>query len=153
MQTVTETPKTTTPAPAAAPAGPPTATEIADRVLQGIESAAGVAGTQVTRVWPEMVRARWAEGVATLALTCLLVAAYGFILKRVWAIVPAHLKANCRDAADRAALNAMLLVASIGVGIGLFSFLLVWALPAFAAVLAPEGQYVREIVRDALGKK
>src|SRR3990172_7592175 len=72
MQTVTETPKTTTPAPAAAPAGPPTATEIADRVLKGIESAAGVAGTQVARVWPEMVRARWAEGLATLALTCLL---------------------------------------------------------------------------------
>lgn len=124
-----------------------TATEIADRVLKGIESAAGTAGQQAARVWPEMVRARHAEGIGVLTLLLLVTVAYIGAARFLWRRVIPHLHDHDQDE----------IVPPICAIFAMFAIpvCILWincAPSTIPAVFAPEGQYVREIVAQALRK-
>lgn len=142
MPQTTETPTT--------PAAPPTATEIADRVLKGIESAAGTAGAQAARVWPEMVRARQAEGCVHVALAVIFSVVAWRLLRALWKSNNAYIDKEKDD--EKVGFSIFLCVLSSLLILVLLGCFLSNAIPHATAVVAPEGQYVREIVRDALGK-
>ena len=127
----------------------PTATEIAERVLAGIESAAEKTGSQVARVWPEMVRARQAEAYWTLSASAILPLAIFTVaalrLRKTW---PKAARGQCNENRDSVATliaGAVMLVCAI-----VFAVSMKFNAKEAAAIAAPEGQYVREIVRDAL---
>ncbi len=132
---------------------PLTSTEVADRVLGALERAADKTGSEVARVWPQMVRARQAEAISSIAssvvLPLVVICVAAFTLRM------AGPKANWNEGEENTftwlsiGAAALLLISFVG-----FLFVLLGGgfSKDIAAAIAPEGQYVREIVQEALGK-
>ena len=125
----------------------PSAAEVANRVLDAIEGAAAKVGSQAQRVWPEIVQARQVEGIYLAVLGLAVVVIVVVAVARLWKWVPAW-EANM-GATEKGLPAFGMTVLSIAMAFAC------WGVAPkrgdIAAIFAPEGQYVRELVRETLG--
>ena len=122
---------------------PPTAGEVAQRVVDLIEGATGKAGGELSRVWPEVVAARWAEAIWSLV-------AAGVMLAAGITIAMLAVRWARRKVKPGEPEWALVIMGSAMIILLPALMLLIEGPGWFAAVMYPEGVVVREMVTGAL---